>query len=283
MDFLFSLLPILALGVSGEAAAGGHSAAVRVAICQILCVDGDREGNFGRIQEAVIEAKRAGARIVCLPETVILGWVNPDAHRLACPIPGSDTIRLAEMARRYDVMLCAGVEEKDGDRLFDSAVLFNRKGEILLKHRKINTLPKLMTPPYAKGRVEDIKAVDTEFGRIGILICADTFLTEALEGMRKRRPDLVLVPYGWAAEPNEWPEHGETLRSTVSKAAKKIGAPLVGTDLIGEITHGPWTGRTYGGQSVATDAEGKVLARGKDREREILVIDVPIGNKQPPD
>jgi predicted amidohydrolase len=120
-------------------------------------------------------------------------------------------------------MLCVGIDEKDGDDLFDAAVLINRKGEILLKHRKINTLPELMDPPYAKGKVEDIKAVDTEYGRIGILICADTFLNNALENMRKCKPDLVLVPYGWAAKHEEWPEHGEKLRQTVVKAAA-IGA-----------------------------------------------------------
>jgi predicted amidohydrolase len=90
------------------------------------------------------------------------------------------------------------------------------------------------------------------------------------------KPDLVLVPYGWAAEEEDWPLHGQELRKTVSKAARIIRAPVVGVDLVGEITHGPWTGMTYGGQSVAADAEGRIIAVAKDRDREVLVVQITI-------
>jgi len=254
---------------------------VRVAMCQTLCVDSDREGNFKRIEEALVEAKKGGAQIACFPESALLGWVNPEAHTLACPIPGKDTERLAGLARRYGVMLCIGLEEKAGDNLHGAVVLMDRDGRLLSRHRKINVLPELMTPPYTPGKPDDIGVVETPFGRIGLLICADTFAVRHLEIMRDRKPDLVLVPYGWAAQPDQWPQHGDSLLQTVAKAARTIGAPVVGADNIGTITHGPWTGRTYGGQSVATDADGNVLARGKDREAQVLVFDVPVGWKDP--
>jgi N-carbamoylputrescine amidase len=115
-----------------------------------------------------------------------------------------------------------------------------------------------------------------------MLICADTFLARHLEALRDQKPDLVIVPYGWAAKPDAWPEHGKSLRTTVVKAARTIGAPVIGTDLVGTITHGPWTGRTYGGQSVAAGADGAILARGKNGERDIVVFDVRTGWKRPP-
>ena len=278
------LLPIVTTGLTlgtTEGAPAPRPRKVRVALCQILCVDGDREGNFKRIEESLAQAKKGGAQIACFPESAILGWVNPEAHRLAHPIPGKDTERLADLARRFDLMLCVGLEEKDGDRLFGAVGLIARDGRLLFKHRKINVLPELMTPPYTPGIPEDIGTTGTEFGRIGLLLCADTFSPRHLEIMRDRKPDLVLVPYGWAAKPDEWPAHGESLLKTVAKAAQTIGAPVVGADNIGTITHGPWTGRTYGGQSVATDADGNVLARGKDREADVVVFDVPLGRKEP--
>jgi predicted amidohydrolase len=131
-----------------------------------------------------------------------------------------------------------------------------------------------MTPPYTPGK--DIGVAVTEFARIGLLICADTFKTDLLEQMADLKPDLVLVPYGWAAEEEKWPEHGEELQKTVSKAARTIGAPVVGVDLVGEITHGPWTGMTYGGQSVAANAEGKIISLAKDRDREVVIVQIPI-------
>lgn len=247
----------------------------KIAMCQMFVLDGDRSGNFVRIENAISEARKAGAEIVCLPETAILGWVNPDAHKRAHPIPGEDSDRLCNLAKKYKVHLCAGLEEKDGKRLYDSAILTDDKEKIILKHRKINVMPELMKPPYTPGG--EIGAVRTKFGKISILICADTHEDEILERMAALKPDLLLVPYGYAAPEIDWPNHGKELKKVVIKTARKIGAPVVGTNLVGQITHGPWTGRVYGGQSIAADKNGKVIAVCKDRERDIKIITVNKG------
>jgi len=248
---------------------------IKVAMCQILVLDGDRSGNFVRIEDAIREAKDAGAEVVCLPETVILGWVNPDAHERAYPIPGKDSAQLCKLAKKYHVHLCAGLEEKDGRSLYDSAILTDDKGRILLKHRKINVMPELMTPPYTPG--SEVAIVQTRFGKIGILICADTHDDKILDRMAALKPDLLLVPFGYAATENDWPGHGKELEKVVVKTARKTASPVVGTNLVGEITHGPWTGRVYGGQSIAADKGGNVIAIGKDRDRDIKIVAVDTG------
>lgn len=251
---------------------------IRIAMCQIFTLDGDRSGNFVRIENAIREAKDADANIICFPETTILGWVNPDAHKRAYPIPGKDSQRLCELAKKYETYLCAGLAEKNGTNLYDSVILIDNKGRILLKHRKINILTELMTPPYTPGK--DVNTVETEFGKIGLLICADTFEDEILKRMAALKPDLLLVPYGWAAEENEWPEFGKKLENVVTEAARKSGAPVVGTDLVGQITRGPWKDRVFGGQSVAADKNGKTLAIAKDRDRDIKIASIRIGSSQ---
>lgn len=247
---------------------------IRIAMCQIVCIDGDRRGNLARIERSVAEAAGARAEIVCLPESAILGWVNPEAHRRAEPIPGPDSQRLCEMARRHKTFLCVGLDEEAGEDLYDSALLIDDSGRILVKHRKMILLSELMTPPYSAGR--DIVVVSTRFGRIGVLICADTHEASILERMAKLKPDLMLVPYGYAAPEEAWPEHGKELERVVTNAAKVLNAPVVGTNLIGQITHGPWAGRTYAGHSVAADRTGKILAIGRDFDRDIAVVSVPL-------
>jgi len=245
-------------------------------MCQIFSLDGDRAGNFVRIENALGEAKAAGAEIACFPETVLLGWVNPDAHERACPIPGDDSNRLCKLARDHDIHLCAGLEEKDGAELYDSAVLIDNEGRILLKHRKIILLAELMTPPYAAG--ESIEAVETEFGKIGLLICADTHENKILKRMAALKPDLLIVPYGYAAEERQWPRHGKQLEKVVGNTARKTGAFVVGTNLVGEITNGPWSGRVYGGQSVAADNAGRTISIAKDRDRDINIFSINVGS-----
>ena len=247
---------------------------VKAAICQILCLDSDRWGNFIRIENAIREAKCAGANIACLPETALLGWVNPDAHKRAFPIPGEDSDRLSKLAKDYDLHLCIGLVEKKGRRLYDSAVLIDNKGNILLKHRKINLLTELMNPPYTPG--ENIDVVDTEFGKIGLLICADTHDSKILKRMAALKPDVLLIPYGYAAAEDEWPGHGKELEKVVTNTAQKTGAFVIGTNLVGEITHGPWKDRIYGGQSLAADRTGRIVSVVKDRDRDINIININI-------
>ena len=251
-------------------------ARVRVAVCQILVIDGDREGNFRRIEYALKAAHAKHADIATFPESSVLGWENPDAHTMATPIPGADSDRIAALARKYAVMIAIGLDERDGDRLYDSAILVEKTGKLLWKHRKLNVLPELMDPPYSIGDREGIGVVETEFGRIGVIICADTFVDEYAQKVASLKPDLMLVPYGWAARVQEWPAHEEVLERLVVERAKMWKCPTVGTDLVGEMTHGPWKGWTYGGGSVVADASGRVLEVLRDRDTDVRVVELPI-------
>jgi len=244
-------------------------------MAQIFSLDGDRAGNFVRIENAIREAKAGAADIVCFPETIILGWVNSEAHERAYAIPGEDSDHLCELAKKYEIFLCAGLAEKEGTKLYDSAVLIDDKGRILLKHRKINILTELMTPPYTPGK--EVNVVETKFGKIGLLVCADTHKDEILKRMAELKPVLLLVPYGYAELENSWPEHGKELERVVKKAARKTGAAVVGTNLVGEIAKGPWKGRIFGGNSVAADKSGKTITIAADRDRDIKIISIKTG------
>ncbi len=139
----------------------------------------------------------------CFPESSILGWENPEAHRWPRPFPAKTATASPRWREKHSIMIAIGLDEKDGDKLYDSAILVDKSGKLLWKHRKINVLPELMTPPYSQGRPEDIGVVETEFGRIAVLICADTF-TDALlrpaEGAQAG-PDAGAVWLGRAERP----------------------------------------------------------------------------------
>ena len=251
---------------------------VRLAICQILVIDSDREGNFRRIEDALEQAAKEHAQIAVFPESSILGWENPDAHRMAEPIPGKDSDRIGSLARKYGLMIAIGLDEKDGDKLYDSAILVDKSGRLLWKHRKINVLPELMSPPYSQGRPEDIGVVQTEFGRVAVLICADTFTDAFVERLKSFKPDLMLVPYGWAATNDKWPGHSKKLEELVKRRAAEVRSPMAGVDLVGEMTHGPWSGWTYGGASLVVDGEGRVLFIARDRDTDLHVLDLAVGS-----
>jgi len=245
---------------------------LKVAMAQIVCIDGDLSGNLVRIENAIIEAKEKQVDIIVFPESCLLGWINPTAFERATTIPGKDSDTLSGLAKKYKIHICIGLDEKENNKLYDAAILIDDEGEILLKHRKINVLPELMNPAYSVG--VGTQVVDTKFGRIGVLICADSFMENLLESLKEQKPDLVLIPYGWAAVEKDWPAHGKDLVSVVKNVAAKMDCSVVGTNLIGQISHGPWTGQIYGGQSVAFNPADSILVVGKDREREMVIMTI---------
>ena len=91
---------------------------VKVAMAQILALDGDLAGNFVRIEHAVAEAKEKGADIVAFPESCLLGWLNPSAHQRASTIPGNDTDKLCALAKQYGIFINIGLDEKVDGKLY---------------------------------------------------------------------------------------------------------------------------------------------------------------------
>ncbi|MFC1562935.1 carbon-nitrogen hydrolase family protein [candidate division KSB1 bacterium] len=249
---------------------------VKVAICQMKCIDSDVNGNLSRIELQVKEASEKGAKAAFFPETAVIGWANPDAYELAEQMPGKFTKIIGNMAKKYNIIIGIGLCEKEGEKIYDSAVLIDSSGEILLKHRKINILSHLMKKPYIPGKKEDITAVDTPIGRIGMMVCADCFIDEHLKIMKDKNPEFVYIPYGWAYPKEGWPEHGFVLIKTVQKASLKIEAPVVGPNLVGEITNGPWKGRSYEGLSTSADKNGIMLVQGRYNKEDVIVFDLPV-------
>jgi hypothetical protein len=102
--------------------------------------------------------------------------------------------------------------------------------------------------------------VKTDFGRFPLLICADTFRDSNFDRVKRFKPDLMLVlPYGLAATK----EIGRAILkysrrwSLALKRSAEVQFPMVGVDLVGEMSDGPWKGRTYGGASLVAGRLGK--------------------------
>ena len=159
---------------ANSASVRGHPG-LRVALAQTPVEDGKLEANMQRAEAAAAHAAALKVDLLNLPEAADWGWLYQQARHDALPIPGKYTRFLSELARRHVMWISAGCLEKDGDKVFNAAVIIDRTGQIVLKHRKIDTLPLLTQHLYDRGSAEDIRTIDTEFGRIGLTICADNF------------------------------------------------------------------------------------------------------------
>lgn len=112
-------------------------------------------------------------------------------------IPGNFSDELCSLAKEYGSYICSGVVERDRDNIYNTALLISPDGKIIHKHRKVSLASSDIDGGFCAG--EEIAIVETEFGKIGILICLDSSDKNNIHAMSALNPDLILVPaYGLA-------------------------------------------------------------------------------------
>lgn len=216
-----------------------------LAMCQMSVVGGDRSVNLAHAGEMIAEAAAKGAQVILLPEAMDLGWTDPSALTEAEPIPDGKTASyLAKMAREHQVYICSGLIEKAGDKVYNSAVIIDPKGEVILLHRKIYELD-IGHPYYALG--DRLNVCETEFGTFGLLICADAVtddyvLTRSLAYMGA---DVILSPSSWAVRAdhdNVETPYGQMWKDAYKPVAKDFRVWIAACSNVGWMTGGPWKG-----------------------------------------
>jgi predicted amidohydrolase len=265
---------------SADQPAGGPVAhphgGLRVALAQIPVEDGNLEHNMRLAEEAARQAASQKADLLNLPEAADWGWLYQQARRDALPIPGKYTDFLAGLAKQHRMWVSAGCLERDGEKVYNSAVILNRAGHIVLKHRKINTLEQLTKHLYDQGRAEDIKTIDTEFGRIGLTICADNFNLKIPQRVADLGAWLLIAPHGFAAEPEKLEQNSKDYQKHIGKVAAKTGLWVIGADaVLGTVQGGQWKGRLHSGCSMLARPDGTAAIVAKFREPDLVIFDIP--------
>ena len=250
----------------------------RVAMAQMRVEWGAAERNLAHAAEMIDEGAARGCAFVVLPECLDIGWTNPDARRLAQPIPGPASEVLAKAAKRSGAWVVAGLTERSADRVYNSALLMDPEGAIVLKHRKINIL-EIAQSSYHIG--DRLGVAQTPFGTIGMDICADNFADTLVfaHSLARMGARAILSPCSWAVpadHDNEKDPYGRFWQESYGKVARLFDIPLVGVSNVGLIKGGPWAGRRCIGCSLAMGRDGQVLAVGPYGEDAEALIPVEL-------
>jgi predicted amidohydrolase len=162
---------------------------VRVAAIQLWIKSELKSGREGNIKRAIVlmeEAVTLEADFICLPELFIGAGFSE-------PIPGPTTDILSDFARDNKVYLTGGLFENAGDIKYNSTPVFDRNGQIIFTHRKVNLFP--WEPTFRKSTPGDlIKVLDLDFGKAGVLLCQDLAIPETPRILALKGAEILFVP-----------------------------------------------------------------------------------------
>jgi predicted amidohydrolase len=172
---------------------------MRVALCQIP-VSSQPSVNLDRVRAALAEAADGGADLAVFPEATQIRF-GCDPRPVAAPVDGSFGADLAAAAADAGVALVAGIftPSQDG-RVYNTAVLFDRTGELVAAYRKLHLFDAFGQQESALVAPGDEVVVAKLAGlSVGLQICYDLRFPELTRTLTSRGAELIVMPAAWGA------------------------------------------------------------------------------------
>jgi len=238
---------------------------MRVAVAQMEPMLAETERNLDAALERLEEAAAAGAQLLVLPECAIPGYMFDSAEEAlpyAEEIPGPTTEAFERECARLGVHAITGLLERDGDTLYNAAILVGPDG-LIGSYRKTH-LPFLGVDRFVTPG-DGFKVFDTALGRIGLIICYDLRFPEVTRTLALQGADMVALP-------TNFPMAAKLQCDVIAPArAAENRVYLLVANRVGKERWGEFCGL-----SQIVDPFGKRLAETGETEETLLVAEVDL-------
>jgi NAD+ synthase (glutamine-hydrolysing) len=248
-----------------------------VALAQISVKLGDRDANLQKHLDYIDQAKEAGASLIVFPELSLTGYYLQDitsevGMRVSPPAPPLK--ELLDRSREYDMDICVGFVEESDRYVHYIAQAYIGQGEIKHIHRKV------YLPTYGMfddmryvGMGRQVRAFDTRFGRMGMLVCEDFWHPALPYLLWLDGADTLLMV---AAGPGRGVKPGDDYLDTTYNVitAHRMYAELFTTFVFHCNRVGYEDGVAFGGYSTVIAPDGDFLARGEHFEECLVTTTV---------
>lgn len=259
----------------------------------------DQQRTIALTLQSVDEASAAGASLLVFPEAYLPGYptwiwrlrpggdmaVSNELHaklrQNAIDLDRGDLDPIRDVAAKRGVTIVIGIHELDstfsGTTLFNTAVVIGPDGSILNKHRKLMpTNPERMV--WGMGDATGLKVVDTPAGKLGCLICWESYMPLARYALYAQGMEIFVNP--------TW-DNGETCLATLRHIAKEAGVWTIGvaTALQGSDVPDSFPKRDElfrsdewinDGDAVVIAPGGSIVAGPLHRQKGMLVAEIDV-------
>lgn len=235
---------------------------MRIASIQIAASPLKQE-NLNKALDYIGKAKKAGADMILFPEMFMFRKPEDAALAdLAEPLDGPFVSALKKAAAEQGLYVVCGVYEQDAasnERVYNTVVVISDKGDIAAVHRKTHLCDAwdvVESTDFIPGD-QAFEVIETEFGRIGLVICYELRFPEVTRLQAVSGMDILLVPAAW---------YGGTLKEAHWETLLKARA-IENTMFVAASNQ---NGDLFCGNSMIIDPMGVTLARAGEEEGMIL-------------
>ncbi len=254
----------------------------QIGLIQMACAPDPNE-NLAKAEWRVREAAGRGAQVICLQELFRSQYFcreeNTELFALAEPVPGPTTDCLGRLARELRVVIVASLFERRAPGLYhNTAAVLGSNGEILGLYRKMHIPddPLYYEKFYFTPGDLGYRSFETEFGRIGTLVCWDQWYPEAARLTSLRGASVLFYPTAIGWHPSEKQQNGaaqlDAWRTVQRAHAIANGVYVAAVNRVG-YEGPPEHGIEFWGSSFIADPFGQVIAEAATDREEILTAE----------
>lgn len=251
----------------------------------------DRETTLAHTCDAITQAAQRGAQLIVLQELhtgpYFCQTENVAEFDRAEKIPGETTECLGALAKTLNVVIVASLFEHRAKGIYhNTAVVFERNGEIVGKYRKMHIPddPAFYEKFYFTPGDLGFTPIVTSLGKLGVLVCWDQWYPEAARLMALAGADILIYPTAIGWDPRDSKEEQQRQRDAwaISQRAHAVanGLPVVVCNRVGleadPSGHGP--GIQFWGHSFVAGPQGELIAVAGEHDEEILLAKID-GNR----
>lgn len=233
--------------------------------------------NLARMVEWSNRLADQGTQLIVFPEASLTGLVNTDDPdhdlELGAPLPGPVTDVLGRVARGRGIHIAFGLLERHRDRLFDTAVLLDEQGDVVLRYRRITPgWHGRLADPSVYGQGYDLPVARTSLGRFACLLCGDLFDDEVADRAHDLPIDWLLFPLWRCVDDNA---SARTVWAAEEEAvyAERVARVGCTTFMVNALADARMCGGAFGGAWVRAP-DGSARAQLEIGEPGALVADV---------
>lgn len=222
---------------------------MRVTCIQLEIKDRNRHEALERVIDLLDEAR--GSDLVLLPELWPCGYFHFASYEAESESVDGPLLRaVGEKARTLGAYVVAGsVVERDGDRLYNTSVVFDGRGHVVARYRKMHLFGYNSQESRLLARGDEVGVFSTPWGKAGLAICYDLRFPELFRKMSEAGAEILMIAAAWpAARIDPWVVLGRA--RAMENQAFLFACNGAGTT----------GGVPLGGHSLVVDPLGKVIA-----------------------
>ncbi len=185
---------------------------LKLGVIQMMVTD-NKENCLKKALDNIRMLSERGAKLIVLPEMFNCPY-ETHLFPMYAEKEGDETFQaLSAAAKEGEVYVIAGsVPEKDYSGVYNTSYIFNPRGELIGKHRKLHMLDidirngQYFMESETLVAGDDYTVVDTEYGKIGVAICYDIRFPELARAMVKEGASVLVYPatFNMTTGPAHW-------------------------------------------------------------------------------